>query len=183
MDTPAILSHNETRALSLLVAGCTQVQVASALGVTESAITQMLSREEFARQVMEGRIKQLTSQTERDRKYDSLEDTLLEKLEASVGMLYKPTEITRTLQAINAAKRRGLDSPATSQSSTVQVVTITLPTQIVQQFTTNINNQVIQAGSQSLLTMQSSALAERVKNGHARLIEKDSAEGPRQEAF
>jgi hypothetical protein len=66
-------------------------------------------------------------------------------------------EIAKVLATVNAAKRRGVSSNETITNQQT-VVSIVMPTKIVQRFTTNTNNQVISAGSQELLTIQASAL-------------------------
>lgn len=163
MGTPAesntIFTSTEQRALELLVGGnLTQEQVAGAIGVDPSYISQLISREDFASTLASRRFEVLQSHNARDNKYDALEDTLLEKLEDNVQLMHRPLEILKSLQVINAAKRRGsgvLDS--TTQKQTV--INLVLPTQIIQRFSqTNIHNQVIKAGSQELLTIQSANL-------------------------
>ena len=66
-------------------------------------------------------------------------------------------EVLKAIQIINAAKRRGVSSPEQVINQQT-VVNITLPTKAVTKFVTNINNQVIQAGEQQLLTIQSGTL-------------------------
>ena len=73
-------------------------------------------------------------------------------------MLFDPMKIAKLLQIVNAAKRRGQSSQ--EQISAAQtVVQLNMPTQIYQQFVTNINNQVIKAGAQELITVQSGQMA------------------------
>lgn len=157
-------SAQEKRALDLLVDGVPQTQVAAALGVTDSVISQYISREEFKTALIERKVSALLEHTTRDRKYDSLEDQLLDKLKETLPMLYKPMEITRVLTLINAAKRRG----STSEERITErkaVINLTLPVQIVQQFQVNSNNQVIKAGNQDLITVQSGRMTELIKSG------------------
>jgi len=157
------LSATETKALNLLGQGFAPEMVASAIGVSPSRISQLLSQDGFAEQVAAARFQNLASQTERDSKYDTLEDQLLERLSKSLGMLFDPLKIAKLLQVVNAAKRRGAAAPEniTPQST---VVNLNMPTQIFQQFTTNVNNQVIKAGSQELVTMQSGRMRELLES-------------------
>ena len=95
-----------------------------------------------------------------------MEDDLLGKLKDCLPYMMRPMEILKAIQVINAAKRRGSSAPEsiTSQQTVVQLI---MPTQILQSFTTNINNQVIKAGQQDLVTVQSSnmdKLLEGVRN-------------------
>jgi len=154
------LSLTERRALELLGSGAGPEQVASAVGVTTGAISQLLANENFAAAVADLRFQSLSSYNTRDEKINSLEDQLLEKLENLLPMMFRPMEVVRAYATINAAKRRGAAAP-TTVNSTQNIVSITLPQIIVDRFTavtTNINNQVIKVGDQDLITMQSGTL-------------------------
>jgi predicted transcriptional regulator len=152
-----ILSGTEERALVLLGKGVTPAQTAAALGITESAISQLLSKDEFADAVAELRYKNLLSHSERDEKADSLEDRLLKKLADCIPYLMRPMEIARIYQIINGAKRRGQSAPE-SITASQEVVPLIMPTIITNKFTVNVNNQVIQAGQQPLITVQSGSM-------------------------
>lgn len=152
-----ILSGTEERALNLLGKGVTPAQTAAALGITESAISQLLSKDEFADAVAELRYKNLLSYSERDEKADSIEDRLLKKLNDCIPYLMRPMEIARIYQIINAAKRRGQSAPE-SITTAQEVVPLIMPTIITNKFTVNVNNQVIQAGQQPLITVQSGSM-------------------------
>lgn len=147
----------EERALTLLGSGIAPEAVASALGVTPSRISQLLSNEEFSGKVATLRYENLQEHNLRDGKYDSLEDDLINKLKNSLPLMIKPDTILKAISTINGAKRRGQSSP--EQAANHQnIVTLVLPTVIAQQFVTNINNQVTKAGNQELVTIDSSKL-------------------------
>lgn len=150
------------RAIALLGQGIPAAQVAAACGVSESLISQMLSQDDIRDKVTELRFKNLQANNQRDAAYDSIEDRLLAKLDASIPMMFKPMEILKSIQVINAAKRRGSSAPdsITNQQTVVNVI---LPTQLAQKFTVNAQNQVINAGGQDLLTIQSGTLLAQVK--------------------
>lgn len=144
----------ETRARDLLGSGVGPEQVAAALGCTVSTISQFLANESFAGEVAELRYKALLKHNGRDSEYDSLEDRLIEKLKNLIPFITKPLEAARIMQTVNAAKRRGSSAPEhiTQQHN---VINLTLPVQIIQQFQVNGANQVIRAGDQELITVQS----------------------------
>jgi predicted transcriptional regulator len=153
-------TSTESRALELLGQGIGPEMVASALGVTTSAISQLLAREDFALAVTERRFQSLAAHNTRDLAYDKLEDKLLEKLENVLPMMFDPLKILRALQVINGAKRRGAAAPdSTIQKQ--QIVQLVMPSVALQQFTQtnnltmNIHNQVVNAGGQDLITVQS----------------------------
>jgi len=153
------------RALELLGSGVPQEAVASALGVTPSYISQLLSNPDFAASVTKLKYDALSKHTARDDTYDTIEDKLLTKLDKALPLMFRPTDIVGALKMINGARRRGTDSKE-SIIAQQNIVEITMPTQIIQNFTTNVNNQVIKAGDQDLITIQSSQL---LKDAEARL--------------
>lgn len=152
------LTFAEDRALTLLGQGVNPSQCALAVGLTESRISQLLSDEQFARRVSELRYQALVKHNTRDLTYDEMEDALLAKLKDLLPFMMKPMEIVRSIQVINAAKRRGASSPDSIQQST-EVVQLTMPIQIINQFTLNAQNQVVRAGNQDLVTIPSNALS------------------------
>jgi len=156
------------RALELLGSGVPQEAVASALGVSASYISQLLSDADFAAAVTKLKYDALSKHTERDETYDNIEDRLLAKLDHVLPLMLRPADIVGALKMINGAKRRGTDSKE-SIVTQQNIVEITMPVQIVQNFTTNMNNQVIKAGEQDLVTIQSDTLlkaTEKVLEAH-----------------
>lgn len=152
----------EDRALALLGAGIAAESVASALGVTPGRISQLLSEQAFSDKVSTLRYENLQKHNTRDATYDSLEDTLLGKLESALPLMLKPSDILRAVQTINSAKRRGQSAPdqVVNQQNIVNLI---LPAVITQKFAVNIDNQVIRAGQQELHTMPASSLLKDVE--------------------
>jgi hypothetical protein len=152
-----------SRALELLGMGVIATQVAAALGVDISRISQLLSEEAFAAKVAELRFSNLRKHTERDTKYDGLEDTLIEKLGDCLPLMHRPMEILKAIQVINSAKRRGASAPEhiTNQN---QIIQLNVPSALIEKFRVNINNQVTIAGNQSLETIQPGSLLDMAKS-------------------
>ena len=153
----ALATTTESQALELLGSGANPAQVAAALAVSESLISQFLSREDFSRQVAELRFKNLLKHNKRDDALDALEDALIKKLENIIPFMHKPHEIIHAFTRINQAKRRGSSAPE-QVSAQQAVISITLPMQILQSVQVNAANQVIKAGQQDLITVQSGRL-------------------------
>lgn len=151
------------RVLTLLGNGVSPEQVASALGITVSRVSQLLSDPEFTSKVAELRFSALQKHNSRDELYDSIEDALLEKLGDCLCFITKPFELLKAIQVINAAKRRGSSAPDQVLASQT-IVNITIPSMAATKFVTNPQNQVVRAGSQELLTIQSGSLMKRVQN-------------------
>lgn len=149
-----VLSITEQKALVLLGQGILPEAVASAVGVSPSRISQLLSTDSFAAEVANLRYKNLAKNTERDNTADEIEDILLQKLKDSLALLFDPIKITSVLSKVNALKRRGTLA-SELPTGQAQVVNLSMPVSVYQQFVTNINNQVVKAGDQELVTIQS----------------------------
>lgn len=160
--SPGVTSSTEEKAMHLLGTGIAPEQVASALGVTPSRIAQLLAEESFAVKVAALRYESLQSHNKRDGAYDTLEDKLLTKLERSLPLLIKPESILKAIAIVNGAKRRGQSAPQ-HVTNTQNVVQLIMPQIIAQKFTVNLDNQVIKAGEQELLTMPSGNLLKQVE--------------------
>jgi len=89
----------------------------------------------------------------------SLEDSLIEKFKEVMPLMMRPMEILKAMQVINGQKRRGSGTPE-SIHTTQTIVNLAIPVQVIARFTRDVNNQVIDAGDQTLLTIQSSRLHE-----------------------
>ena len=164
--TTALSDSLRTKAIALLGSGVKSSQVAMALGVSPSRISQLLAESEVAEEVSALRYADLSAHSERDAAYDALESTLQSKLKSAIPLMFKPAEITRALQMVNTARR----SNTINADPEVQAGTITqliLPVEILQKFTMNVNNQIISAqtgdDTQNLVTMQSGTLLEGTK--------------------
>lgn len=153
----------EEKALKLLGSGISTDQVACALGVSPSRISQLLAQEYFSEKVSALRYENLSKHNDRDSHYDRLEDTLIGKLEKSLPLMMRPETILGAIKVINGAKRRGAAAPDMVNTNS-PVVNLIMPNIIAQKFTTNLNNQVVQAGDQSLLTMPSNNLLRQMKD-------------------
>lgn len=164
--TSAVTNSIRDRALDLLGDNIDPKVAAAALGISQSMISQYLSEDDFANEVASRRYKALIGNNSRDRKYDALEDKILDRLEKSLSMIFDPMKLVAVLSKINGAVRRGANAPAQMMDQKPSV-TLNMPTFVLQKFTvqTNINNQVVavhgpDGNSQSLVTIQSKALSE-----------------------
>jgi hypothetical protein len=160
----ASLTGIPARACELLGQGIQASIVAQTLGVTEGYISQLLSEDVFRHKVVEARYVALQKHNSRDAKYDELEDDLLERLKATLPMVFAPMQLAKILQTINAAKRRGTNETGSITQHNM-VVNLTLPTAIVERFQVlkDSNNQILEAGAQKLVTIQSGTLLSRIQ--------------------
>lgn len=170
LNTQLNLSSLEERAVNLLGQGIAAEAVAAALGVTPARISQMLSDERIANYVSTLKYENLQKHNKRDNAYDEIEDRLLEKLDKSIPLMFKPETILKAIQTVNGAKRRGQTS-SEQVINPQNIVNINLPVTIKQKFVTNINNQVVQAGERELQTISSAKLLAKVEQNKLPTIE------------
>lgn len=168
--SPGVTSSLEEKALALLGSGISADSVASALGVTPGRISQLMAETAFAEEVSKLRYEALQSHNVRDNRYDRLEDKLLIILETSLPLMVKPSDIVNAMARVNAAKRRGQSAPAQVVNQQ-NIINLTLPTVIVDKFTIDMNNQVVKAGEQELLTMASGNLLKQVEEAETLRLE------------
>lgn len=157
------LTQNEERALVMLGSGIPQNSVALALGVTESAVSQWMSQDWFSQKVAELKFANLTRNTKIDDKYLELEERLQEKLEKVLPLMTKPRDVVMALTAINGTKRRGAQVQETGGAKSTQIVNLSIPVKVLNQYISNSNNQIVEVKdgegrSRSLITASSSSL-------------------------
>ncbi len=151
----------QLRILKLLGSGLSSEIVSTAAGVSASYISQLLAEESFAMQVTQLRFDALQVNNKRDNEYDSLEDTLMEKMKDLVPLMYRPMEILRAIQVINAARRRGSSAPEQVTINNT-VINLNLPKHQYAKIMKSIDGQVVQIGNESLTTIPSSMLLNQV---------------------
>jgi hypothetical protein len=152
----------QDRALDLLGQGFSVDIVSSAIGVSPSYISQLLSDPIFAAKVAELRYDSLIKHNERDMSYDEIEDALLRKMKDLLPFMMKPMEVLKAIQVVNQAKRRGSSAPE-QISGQQTVVQLTIPVSVINQFSkpsveVNVNNQIVKVDEQDLTTIQSVSL-------------------------
>lgn len=147
---------------ALLGQGHSAELVSTIIGCDPSYISQLLEDELFRNEVSELRVQALQAATDRDRKWDGLEDKLLDKINTAVDFVIKPREIAQLLSLANAAKRRGTTAQETITINS-KVVNLLIPAKLTMNFSLNQNNQVIAVGEKSMLTLPSNKIDELAK--------------------
>jgi hypothetical protein len=152
----------EDRAATLLGTGIAPATVAASLGISAARVSQLLSDEHFAARVAELRYQNLAKHNARDDVTDALEDRVLAQLDEALPLIHRPMELVKAYQVLNNAKRRGSAAPEAiiEKQSIVQLV---VPIQILNKFQMNAQGQATTVGGQDLLTIQSGALDNLVK--------------------
>lgn len=151
------------RILALLGNGVNPSATAAAVGCDPSYITALLKDDAFASEVAARRSTSLMAATERDNKWDSLEDKLLAKLEDLLPFMMRPMEVVKALAAVNSAKRRGVGANESQQVT--NIVVLQLPSVIKQRFQLNDRQEVVEVDGRTLLTIDGAQLLKGLKDG------------------
>jgi predicted transcriptional regulator len=147
--------------------------VASAIGVSESQVSQWLSDEQFALEVQELKLTNFAEHATRDRKYNKLEDLVLQKLEEKLdsGLFFtSPREILSAITVLNKAVRRATPAELGAGAGNRTIVNLQLPenSAFAAKFILNGQNQVVEIAGRSMATMSARGvvkqLEEKVKN-------------------
>lgn len=154
------MAIDQQQVKELLGNGLSVGVVASAVGCTDSYITQLLSDEEFAAEVSRLRIISLAGDKKRDLNIDVIEDRLITKLGNAVeeGAFYKPHDLLRAFSVLNNAKRRASIGSSGDFNQHNTVININIPTPIAKKFTINQQGEVLQVDDQTLVTMPTGQL-------------------------
>jgi len=167
-------------AIKLLGQGLDVGIVAHTLGCDESYISQLLSQDEFKKQVTVMKMDLLQDATNRDRRLDRIEDKIIDKVERDLESnpyAFKSTsDAIRHLSIVNGLKRRGAgaDLGVMQNQTGVTVVKLTLAKQVTARFEAQVdaNNQVIQVGEQAMITVASSTLSASMKDKGSDVVSK-----------
>lgn len=160
------MAISQDKIKELLGQGLANEVVAGAVGCSPSYISQLLADEEFSAEVTKLRVEHLAKHNRKDNKLDNIEELLIDNLMAAVTnrQIYKPQDVLRTFQVINAARRRGASATNTAAPQG-GIVNLTMPQVVIQQFITNGSKEVVSVGNKSLNTISPEKLLGMLKDG------------------
>lgn len=118
--------------------GFAQHEIAAALGVSESYISQILAANPSIAQNNGN-----AAFTDIDALYADIELTALQELKKKLNLIKDPMALLRLATSINATKRRSVATDITPTTVNQTVVQLTLPRATLQQFVFNSNNQAV----------------------------------------
>ena len=149
------------RALDLLAQNIPSSQVAGILGVTESAVSQLLADEDFVAELDKKRLQLSEADEKFDQKLETAEESALDGVISRIkfGNLQQQLAAFRVL---NQAKRRK-DSKIQPHQGTGQVTNLILPAVIVPVYVVNKKNEIIEVDGKTMLSATQSQLKEIVK--------------------
>lgn len=149
------------KCIKLLGNGCTQVEAAKALGVSESQVSQWLADADFKGQVNALVAKTFEEQSVIDENYNKAEKKLSDRLVNLTEHMFDPDKVLRALAFLNQAKRRvspnignqpGMDG---INGGAMKPVALLLPGVILKDFLLSPNNEVIGINGKEVITLPS----------------------------
>lgn len=155
-----VFTKAEEDILRLLSDGHTQETVSSTLGITPSQISQYIAKESFRAELSSRKSKKLEKYKKLDDGYDRMEQSVADKLEASISMVSKPGDLLAIATRLNAMKRRMGDGGINGSAVPVQqIVQVVLPTVLIHKFTKTAAGHIVAIDDKSLVTIGSGTLA------------------------
>ena len=150
------------RVIELLSFGYSQTVVASAVGVTDSYVSQVLSEEGVRDSVAQARTARLATHVTTDDSIDAIERDALAKVRSLLPFITDPMKAVRVFQVMNAASRKVTGAPVGNQQSSAPIVNLTLPAGANVMFKLSSDKQVTEVDGRSLATLPASALSSRL---------------------
>jgi transcriptional regulator with XRE-family HTH domain len=147
------------RIIELLGSGISAVQVASACGVSESYVSQLLSDETISERVKALRVARASKYVEHDDHLDTDEEVARKLVRRNLdnGFL-KPMEALKHFQVLNAARRKA-DSGSNVQIPTSTIVNISLPTSAAVHFKLTVDKQVVEVDGRAMTALPAAQVA------------------------
>ena len=152
--------------LKFLSLGLPQEAVAAKLNISPGLVSQIANEAEIKQKVTEAQLKFLDAATERDQKYNELEDALLEKAKKSLPSIFKPQDILRALMAINKAERRGATSQQMAEilnKKEQAIVEIDLPERVRTKIIKSRTQEIVEVNGRKLISKDSRLLYQEIQ--------------------
>lgn len=158
--------------ISMLAQGIPTSQIAAALGVDDSYISQLKADPEVQQQVAE----QAAAATVKDLAFDELlesaEEKALERIEKNVHFANMGQALA-AFRVLNGAKKRREASLIALSGTTAVTVNLTLPAINIVNYTTNRNNEIVEVEGKTMISASvrslDSILAQRAGDRQAAL--------------
>lgn len=145
--------------------GLPQSAIAAKLSVSPGLVSQIANEEEIKQKVTQAQLAFLDAATERDQRYNELEDELLEKAKKALPTIYKPQDIMRALLAINKAERRGASSQQMAEilaKKDTAVIELELPERLRTKLIKSHTREVVEINGRKLVTKDSRLLYQEI---------------------
>lgn len=145
------------RAIELLCQGVSTTQVAEAIGVDPSYISQLKADPDTAAKIAEATAKHTIDDVHHDSKMDKIEALALERIERTIGYANFGQALA-AFKILNGATRRQEKSTATPQQLTSVVVNLTLPAGALPNYILNNKNEIVEVEGKAMVSATAQSL-------------------------
>jgi transcriptional regulator with XRE-family HTH domain len=143
-------------AIQLLAQGIPTSQVAAAVGVSDSYISQLKSDEEVQRQIAERQAAHSIADSAFDETLERAESLALEKIEKNLPFANMGQALA-AFRVLNSARRRK-DEVLQRDTAVSVTVNLTLPASSLPRYTTNQANEIIEVEGKTMLSASAKTL-------------------------
>lgn len=152
------------RILNMLTSGCSELEAAHAVGVDPSYVRQLKQEPDFVVQIKAKLLENHERAVQIDENYAAIEKQATDRLKTLVGLVHTPRDLMQIAAFANAAKKKtsGAEKVGEEGSADARLVKVIMPTVILNNFTVNPNNEIVQAGGRSLTTLNSASISSLV---------------------
>lgn len=141
----------QTEALRMLSQSISPIQVAAALGVEPSYISQLMGEEDFRAALEQHRVARSAQDCKFDETLEGAEKTYLDRIVEKSKM----ANLQQSMQAfriLNGAKRRRDSSVLNPTINIGQIVNIQLPASAAPQYITNSKNEIVEVAGKTMVS-------------------------------
>lgn len=167
------MSLNKEYIKNCLITGFSATQIADALGVTPSAITQFCTTNGIYEEVSAAMVARHKAAQGIDERLARIEEKAAKALEQQLALIADPMKLLKILQVANAAKRRSI--PGDVPVATGAPVPLSLPQHITANFHFNTHNEAIAIGDRALVTLPATEVSKLLASKKPKEVSNDPA--------
>lgn len=149
------------KVVEMISRGYAQSVVASAVGCTDSFISQLLAEQEVRDAISSKRLELLERHVDTDDSVDKLEADSLKTLHRLMPFITDPMKALRIFQVTNSAKRKTVEPTTPADSKGVTII-LNLPPAIATKYKMSQDQQVVEVDGRSMTTLPSNVLTKRL---------------------
>lgn len=168
---PPTVSHTIQAIIKFAGRGFKQVEIAKAVGVEESYVSQVLSTPEYAALVEQFAVAQSEENEKFDEKLDKTEATALDIVARKLNMATNLRDALNAATRLNAMKRRRDTAPAT-RAPQAQIVPLMLPQIAIVNYVANAQAEIVEVEGRTMLSASPSSLEALAKQVLGRELRK-----------
>lgn len=148
------------RILNMLCSGLSPKETADAIGVDVSLIAHLKEEPDFIEQIKIRLIENTERAIQIDDNYAYIEKQATDRLKSLIGLIHSPKDLMQLAAFANQAKKKtsstaNVDSPNGNEQKSVKIL---MPMVVLNNFSMNPNNEIVEAGGRTLTTLNSASI-------------------------